>query len=389
MVSKNDAILIISHFTYRVEMVNDIGPPQDLKNFLLKEVKKIIYIELPFPYANDKKCYISIYENGTLVEAKKTFPLFGPDWFQYMIHPIIILYFSVRSSPHTICFALDNLSTISVLPLRFLKLIKRLVYYSIDYTPHRFQNRVLNFLYQIADKIACATVDINWVLSKPMLHAKKTRKFFIGEKAIFYEVPMGFPKKEITLLPIEKIDRFHLVFVGVLLEKQGVQIVLESLPILIQYFPKIHLTIIGTGNYEDELKKIASKFKINRSVVTFKGFIKDHRQIEAILTHGGIGLAPYKPSPESFTYFADPLKPKLYLGCGLPVIITNVPPIAKVIKKNKAGLIMNYSKESFIKSAQGILKDFNTYANFRRAAVVLSEEYDTEKILKTAISQIL
>lgn len=389
MLNKNDTVLIISHFSYKpADKIHDLGPPQDIRNFLLKKVRKITYIALPFPYAIDKKCHISIYENGELVEVKKTLPLSGSDWFQYMLHFFIILYFSLRTSPYTICFALDNLSVISVLPLRFINIIHKLIYDSIDYTPLRFQNRILNFLYQTADKIACATADINWILSKSMLDIKKTRRFFIGKPAIFHEVPMGFPKKEISLLPIDKIDRFHLVFLGTLLEKQGVQIVLEALPKLIQYFPKIHLTIIGTGNYENELKKIAQNKKLDPSVLEFKGFMTNHRKIEEILTRCGIALAPYKPSPESYTYFTDPMKVKIYLGCGLPIIITNIPSIAKLIKEKKAGVIMNYSMESFIESVRQILKDFNTYSDFRKAAITQSKKYDTEEILKTAIAQI-
>jgi len=386
MLNKNDTVLIICHYTNLEDRVNSIGPPQDLRKFLLKRVKKITYILLPFPYAVDTRCYIDRYENGKLVHAKQTLRLRGHDWLQYLTHPFVVVYISLITSPHTVCFALDNLSTLSVLPLRIIGLVKKVVYYSIDYTPQRFPNKIMNFLYQTSDKIACATADVNWVLSQPMLKIKQTRKFFIGQQAVFYKVPMGFPKKHISVQPVEKIDRYHLVFAGVLLEKQGMQLVLQSLPKLLTYYPKLHLTIIGSGEYEDHLKKITRVNKLN-SVVKFNGYIANHRKIEAILTKCGIGLAPYQPDPASYTYFADPMKPKIYLGCGLPVIITNVPPIARIIEKNGAGVIMKYSVESFILSVKQILKNSNRYVRYRKTAIKLSEKYDAEKILKDALSK--
>ncbi|MBI2028461.1 MAG: glycosyltransferase [Candidatus Levybacteria bacterium] len=386
MLNKNDTVLIICHYTQLEDRVNSIGPPQDLRRFLLKRVKRITYILLPFPYAVDNRCYIDIYENGKLIKAKKTFRLRGPDLLQYLLHPLIILYFSLFTSPFTVCFALDNLSTLSVLPLRLIKITKKLVYFSIDYTAYRFQSKILNFLYHAADKIACATADINWVQSQPMLNIKKTKKFFIGNQAVFHEVPTGFPKRDITVLPIGKIDRYHLVFAGVLLEKQGLQLVIEALPKLLSYFPKLLLTIIGSGDYEDELKRITKKYNVNR-FVNFTGYIANHRKIEDILTKCGIGLAPYKPDPSSYTYFASPIKPKIYLGCGLPVIITNVPSFAQEIDKHKAGIIINYSRESLIKAIKIILKSSKTYATFREAALNLSKQCDTEVILQNALSK--
>ena len=55
-----------------------------------------------------------------------------------------------------------------------------------------------------------------------------------------------------------------------------------------------------------------------------------------------MGIAPYVPDPNSFTWYADPGKPKVYLGCGIPVIITKVPEVAFEISKRKAGIAINY-----------------------------------------------
>lgn len=387
MLTKGDKVLIISHYTFRVDTTKGIGPPQDLKNFLVGKVGTLTYLEFPFPYANDTKYYTEHYVNGTRV-SQQAMPLPKcPDWLQYFLQVFVILFLSFRTGPHTVCFALDNLSALSVLPLRFFRRITTLVYYSIDYTPQRFKNRILNAIYQKADAVACSTADINWVLSVPMRRAKQTRNFFTGKPARFQEVPMGFPKKEIAVLPLEKIDRFHLVFAGILVEKQGVQLVLNACPVLKKIFPKMRLTIIGSGDYEKTLQQIARGNNL-MGYVTFKGFMENHREIEYILTRAGIGLAPYAPDPKSYTYFADPMKPKIYIGCGLPVVITDVPPIARKLQKGHAGIIMQYSKKGIIEAIGKILKDKNTYASFRKSAIEMSGNFDTGTILERAASRI-
>ena len=73
------------------------------------------------------------------------------------------------------------------------------------------------------------------------------------------------------------------------------------------------------------------------------GYIESHEEIEEIVAKCRVGIAPYVPDPNSFTWYADPGKPKVYLGCGIPVIITKVPEVAFEISKRKAGIAINYN----------------------------------------------
>jgi len=58
------------------------------------------------------------------------------------------------------------------------------------------------------------------------------------------------------------------------------------------------------------------------------GSINNHITIEKILMSCGIAIAPYSSiDKNNFSFYADPGKVKFYLGCGLPIVITDVPPI--------------------------------------------------------------
>jgi glycosyltransferase involved in cell wall biosynthesis len=62
-------------------------------------------------------------------------------------------------------------------------------------------------------------------------------------------------------------------------------------------------------------------------------YINKHSEIEEILLERGVGITPYVPDPKGITRDADPMKLKVYLACGLPVVVTDVPWMAEIIKE--------------------------------------------------------
>lgn len=259
-ISKSIKVLILSHGYIDAEKGG--GPPQDIRDYLLPKVEKIDYVVHPFPFANYRKSSVSTYKNQVLDTKTQSYSVRGPEWFQYLQQFIITIYFLLRNnSAYDVCFALDDLSLISVLIFRKIGRIKRLVYCSIDYTPKRFPSRFLNNLYHFADRIACRHSDLNWIVASHMIQARKKNKVPIKQCSPFIEVPIGFHRKEIRIQSAEKINRFHLIFVGILLKKQGLQLVIKTLPRVIKKFPKTKLTIIGTGSYRKHLKSLVKKRK--------------------------------------------------------------------------------------------------------------------------------
>lgn len=382
--SKKANVLILSHFYKRA--ISGGGPPQEIRDFLIPKVKSVYYIEHPFPSVNDHRSSMSIYENGILKTQIFTPSIKGPQILYYLLDVLFTFYFLLRAkTKFNLCVALDNLNTISVLPFKKLGLIKKLVFYTIDYTPQRFSNKILNYLYHFTDRTACYGADKIWILSERMIAARKKNNVDIKKSAANVVLPMGANLSRIQILPIEKINRHDIVFVGFLMKKQGVQLVLESLPKIIPKNPNLRFIIIGEGEYKQKLMALTKKMKINKHV-RFKGFIKDHKTVERILCRSAIGVAPYVPIPENYTFYTDPGKTKLYLGCGLPIIITGVPAIAQVIKSKKAGIVIDYSKKSLVKAFIMLLSNNRLYSEYRKNAIELSKTYDTNILIGKAIS---
>jgi glycosyltransferase involved in cell wall biosynthesis len=110
--------------------------------------------------------------------------------------------------------------------------------------------------------------------------------------------------------------------------------------------------------------------------------------LEEMLSQGGIGLALYEPTRDSFTWYTDPSKPKQYMACGLPVIITRVPAISQLVMKEEAGIVTEYTKSSFVSALHLLLDDFATYSTLRNNAIQLASRYDWNTIFADALTKL-
>ena len=71
--------------------------------------------------------------------------------------------------------------------------------------------------------------------------------------------------------------------------------------------------------------------------VSFTGFVSSDEEVYRILSGCGLALATYPPDDATYKRYCDPGKVKIYLACGLPVLITNVPAVACEIAARGAG----------------------------------------------------
>lgn len=367
-------VLLVTHYLTS-------GPTDEWVKYLRYCAEKIVYIRHPFSYKEeDKQTSVTVYEGG---EEKTKWHVPFPDlpaFFYYLkdafLNQILPL---IGCSKFDLCISADCLNTFSLLPLRKTGLIKKLVYYSIDYSPVRFENSLMNSIYHFIERQSCYHADLIWDLSPRMMEGRAKNGINISRCATRLIVPTGAALKRIGLLDINEIKRHSMVFLGHLIEKQGLQLVIQVLPEIKNEIPDVQLVIVGAGEYERALRDLSIRLGIENAV-EFKGHIKNHEDVEGILCQCAIGLAPYIQDENSFTYYADPGKPKVYLGCGLPVVITRLPLIADEIEKEGAGIAIDYDAGQLKKALLSLLKDDAFYKQARENAIRLSERYDWNNI---------
>jgi glycosyltransferase involved in cell wall biosynthesis len=145
--------------------------------------------------------------------------------------------------------------------------------------------------------------------------------------------------------------------------------------------------IIGRGSLEAALRQQVRDEGLE-DLIRFHGFIADHRQVEAILSECSVAIAPYVTDIGSFTEYADPGKVKAYLGAGLPIVLTPVPPIAAEVVANGAGVLVESSAESVAGAVEAMLSSPAVWQRHREAALTMAQRYDWETIFSEALESL-
>jgi glycosyltransferase involved in cell wall biosynthesis len=378
---KKLSIVEVSHVAFT-------GHPLELQTFLIPRVRKLVFIGHPFNYAKEKQSYAKIYEKSILVKQLKSPSFNVGELLTYLKDFFFTFYFVFKcKSRYDIFVGADPLNAFAGIILKKLRLVNFVVFYVIDYVPVRFKNPVLNSAYRSIDTLCVYNADSTWNLTNAMAKVRESNGVK-KNKTKQIAVPTGMHFEKNGYIPIEQIKMTDLAFLSHLREGQGIELILEALPAIIKAIPSVRLMVIGTGPLEEYFRDEVKKRNIADNVVFF-GFIEDHNEIEKIISKCGVGLAPYVPDPNSFTWYADPGKPKVYLGCGIPVVITKVPEVALEIEKEGAGIAIKYDKDELADAVVKLLTNEDLYRDCRLKALEFASKFTWDDVFYEALNKAL
>ena len=171
-------------------------------------------------------------------------------------------------------------------------------------------------------------------------------------------------------------------------KKIGLKIKPVAPPLIVKKNSKSTLLIVGTGPLEGRLRKLVLELGMD-AYIKFTGLIENHSELERLLASCAVGIAPYVPHSDTFTLFADPGKPKVYMATGLPVVITRVPQIAYEIEREKAGIAINYDQKELVDAITLLLSDDHLYKEYRENTIKFASQYSWERIFEDALGEVL
>jgi len=375
------SVVIVSHVAFT-------GHSQELENYLRKRSRKLVFIGHPFFYANHKNSFVTVYEKGDMKSRIKSPQIKGHEILLYIKDFLLTFYFIFKLKERfDIYVGVDPLNALVGVLLRKLGIVKVVIFFVIDYAPVRFKNAILNGIYHFIDRICVYPADYIWNLSSAMRDAR-ARRGVNNKKTNQMTVPTGTNFDRTEHLPIEEIDRTSIAFLSHLRKGQGVELILEAMPGVVEKIPWVKLMIIGTGPLEKYFKKEVEERNLNKNVL-FLGYIENHTDIEKMISKCAVGIAPYVPDPSNFTFYTDPGKPKVYLGCGVPVIITKVPQVAFEIEKCGAGIAIDYNKHELVDAIVNLLTNDKKYRQCRQKSLEFASKYTWDDIFYNAFSQML
>lgn len=379
---KDAKIVIVSH-------VFATGPAQELEQYLVdKTIKSLLFVGLPFFYCKEKNPFFKKYEHGVLQKEKSYRVLHVPGLLFHCKDAFLTFWLVFKEGQGAdVYIGADCLNALCGLLLKKSGIVKKVIFYTVDYSPVRFTNKLLNSFYLWLDSYCVQRCDLTWNLSTEMIKAREARGLPKEYRTKQTVVPLGTDPK-VQKVPFREINRFEIVFMGHLREKQGVEFLIDALPHIIKGINPATLLIIGTGPLEEKLKKQVRDLGLTEKV-TFTGYIEDHAQLQDRLSKCAVAVAPYVDDEATFTRYADPGKPKAYLASSLPVVITKVPAIAMEIEENKCGFAVNYRRDELIEAIVRLLRDDALLSTYRNNALQFAEKYNWFKIFDRALKEVL
>lgn len=377
---KNGKIVIFSHYA-------TTGACEELRDWLTGlGAREVVYVAFPFGRNPARFIRVERHRAGRPPEtARSLFRLRLPEPLAYAKDFLYAVCYALRFGRGADALvAGDNLLALAAAVARRAAGIRRVVYYMIDYTPVRYANRLLNGLYYLVDRWAACRADAVWPLTEKMIRARFESGRVDERRVQWYPVPYGSH----PLTPEDHaFETRNVVYLGDIVRSKGAELFVPFAQALQRLVPDFTFTLIGGGRDLAALREDIVRAGLQDRVVAH-GFMPSFGEVLALLSKGGVAIAPYVTSdPNSFTFYSDPGKVKVYLGCGLPVVVTDVPPIARTLAREGAGRVAAYDAGDLAEKVAEVMRSPD-YAATRARAAAMGRQCEWSKVFEAAFARL-
>jgi glycosyltransferase involved in cell wall biosynthesis len=169
--------------------------------------------------------------------------------------------------------------------------------------------------------------------------AMKTKASRLGLKAEHDTavIPMGVDSYDIFKPPGPEIERRGLLFVGRLVDKKGIEYLLQAMPTVLAAFPDETLTIIGDGPLKEQLEELCKNTGIERQV-KFLGPVVNE-EIPVFLQHSAVTVFPSIVT-DSGDQEGTPVAIMEALACECATVVSDYPGARDIISHGETGLLV-------------------------------------------------
>lgn len=147
-------------------------------------------------------------------------------------------------------------------------------------------------------------------------------------------LPMGVDLRGRFTPDDSERDPFHILFVGRLVEKKGLRVLLDALPEILQRYPLARLTVAGFGPERDALRRQAEALGIGQAV-DFIGAVPQAR-LPALYRRAAVFVAPFVKSANGDREGLGLVTIEA-IACGCPVVVSALPAVADILDADEDG----------------------------------------------------
>jgi glycosyltransferase involved in cell wall biosynthesis len=151
--------------------------------------------------------------------------------------------------------------------------------------------------------------------------------------AKIFTIPNGIDLKDSQDISPKSIEHPAILYVGRLTKRKGVDVLLKGIPAIKKVFPNLLLYIIGTGQQQDELKRLVKELNIEDNV-KFLGFVSEEEKY-SYYKSVDVCIVP------SIDYDYAPVVLPEAMASERPIIASSVGGIPFMVEDGKTGLLVD------------------------------------------------
>lgn len=365
-----------------VAHVRTPGLGERTTQFAVRRYEQVLEINHPLIHTRPARSTWRLHVDGAVIdEGCRASNV--PEAVRFCYDVLLTLWWSFRKARRSDVFVgLGVLNGAAGILARYVRITASSRCWMIDYSPRRFQSKALSRLFLLIDAVVAWRSDETWNITEHIIEQHRRSR-------IWHSLRRRSNLQKVVPVGVDRLagighgrEPDRIVFVGHILEKQGVQLVVDALPRICARRPAAHLVVVGDGPHLQPLEKRVAQLGLT-DVVDFRGFVDTDDEVWAILQTASIGVAPYLHMMGSFTYFADPGKVKLYAAAGLPICVTSVPSIAAQITASSCGIVVEDNAEAVADGIIRLLTDPDL-EDRRGSAVTFASAYSWDRVLSHA-----
>ncbi|MFA6023463.1 MAG: glycosyltransferase [Candidatus Pacearchaeota archaeon] len=337
------------------------GKEYDWRGEFLKETlqnNKKDFIFIRHSMDGNLKSIVFKYKKGKLVSNENLKVFSKISVIRYISETLLTVLFIIinENGKDYVYIGINPLNALTGIILRKLKKVKKVIFYTPDYSPIRFKNKLLNKIYHIIDSFCVNNSDEVWNVSTRIYDVRAKMGLSKNKNKILPNIPSEEYKEFIE----NKKNKFRLVTLGKIGDQLDFINIFEAIKNLKNKYPKLTMEIIGNGPEENKYKELAKKMGLKNQII-FTGYL-DHKKALKEISKSGIGLALYNGKWE-FNYYGDSVKCREFFSFGLPVISTNTHSTVEDIKKFRAGIICKINAKEYQEALNNIFNNYEYYSH--------------------------
>lgn len=165
-------------------------------------------------------------------------------------------------------------------------------------------------------------------------------------------MPMGVDLKNLFIPdPAVKRSSNEILFVGRLVEKKGLHVLVEAMPEILAKFPEVRLTVAGAGPMEKRIKKRVADLGL-AGKVRFLGMVPQ-KKLPLLYSRAAMAVFPFVIAEDGDQEGLGLVVVEA-MGCGCPVIASDLPALRDTVLHGRTGFLVDPGAPSLL--AEGFIR---------------------------------